>query len=82
MILVDVEVPFLQKVYDMQVDEYTAIAILLEDMAGMICQKEQLTLSGDVSDLVLIIKRTQQMMDSHKTLKDYNVCSGQTLTLV
>ena len=46
MILVDVEVPILDKIYDMQLDEYTPAAFLAEDIVGMICQKEQLMLSG------------------------------------
>lgn len=82
MILVDVEVPLLDKVYDMQLDEYTPIAFLVEDVTGIICQKEKLVLIGESSEMTLWNKRGRYMFEAERTLKDYGIRSGQTLILI
>ena len=48
MILVDIYVPGANQTYDFNLDENAKIELLLEEIAGMICQKEQSTLEGSV----------------------------------
>ena len=40
MIIVDVYVPVYEKTYDMEIDEGLGIAMVIEEMATIICQKE------------------------------------------
>ena len=39
MIIVDVYVPVYEKTYDMEIDEGLGIAMVIEEMATIICQK-------------------------------------------
>lgn len=81
-ILVDVEVPVLDKTYDMQLDEYTPAAFLVEDIVGMICQKEQLVISGRMENAMLWHKRGQRLIERDRSLRDYQITSGETLILI
>lgn len=82
MILVDIEVPVLEKVYDVQLDENTPIAYLMEDIVGMICQKEQLLPQGELSQMLLWHKARRQLLEGNRTLWDYKIGNGQTLIIV
>ena len=53
MIIVDVYVPVYEKTYDMEIDEGLGIAMVIEEMATIICQKESSKMGGNVSELCL-----------------------------
>ena len=82
MILVDIEVPILEKVYDIQLDENTPTCFLIEDIVGMICQKEQLRLSGLLYDMTLWHKAKKQLLEPGRTLIQYGIVNGETLILI
>ena len=82
MILVEVEVPILETCYDMQLDEYTPIRDLMEDMIGMICQKEQLMPVGDTGQLQLYTRQDGRALLPERSLHDYGMAGGQRLMLI
>lgn len=81
MILVDVEVPVLEKNYDVRVDEYAPAADVLEDIVDMICQKEQIICSGELAWAAFWHKESGRMLEMGKSLRDHRIGSGQTLIL-
>lgn len=82
MILVDIYVPVLDESYDFHVDEHTEIGILIEEVAEMICQKEQCPLEGDVEELTLWKQESRQRLSRCDTLYEVGVKAGEQLFLV
>lgn len=82
MILVDVFVPSVNKVYDFQLSETASIYTVIEEISEMIGQKERSELAGDVEKLQLCDKRKQCILEKNKTLAECGVITGQTLILV
>lgn len=82
MILVDIYVPGVNQTYDFNLDENARIEELLEEISGMICQKEQCTLDGSVKELLLISQDRKVVLNPELTLSHYNVAQGDRLLLV
>lgn len=82
MILVDIDVPGVNRSYDFNLDENTKISLLLEEISGMICQKEQCTLDGSVRELLLVSQSRKKILSPKLTLSDYNIVQGDRLMLV
>ncbi len=82
MILVDIYVPSVNQTYDFNVDEHAKIALLLEEISGMICQKEQCSLNGSVKELLLVSQNQRKIMSQELTLAHYDISQGDRLLLV
>lgn len=82
MILVDIYVPAVNQTYDFSLDENARISLLLEEISGMICQKEQCQLRGSVKELLLVSQSKKKILNSEKTLSYYRVNQGDRLMLV
>lgn len=82
MILVDIYVPAVNQTYDFSLDENATISLLLEEISGMICQKEQCRLSGSVKELLLVSQSKKKILNSEKNLSYYRVKQGERLMLV
>lgn len=82
MILVDIYVPSVNQTYDFSLDENAKITLLLEEISGMICQKEQCQLSGNVKELLLVSKNKKKILNSEMTLASYHIAQGDRLMLV
>lgn len=82
MILVDVYVPVIDKVYDFHLDENAVVWTVIEDMADMICQKEQCRLRGEPSQLALWMAERKMKLDKRGTLFENGIHSGEQLMLV
>ncbi|MDD3253294.1 MAG: EsaB/YukD family protein [Lachnospiraceae bacterium] len=82
MILVDIYVPGVNQTYDFSLDENTKISFLLEEVSGMICQKEQCSLTGNVKELLLVSRGKKKILNSDLTLADYGITQGEQLMLV
>ncbi len=82
MILVDVEVPVLNQVYDFQTDEYMLVGLLLEELSGLISQKEQVQLVGNVEELMLWDKERRCRLMPESTLSGSGVRTGGKLLLL
>lgn len=53
MMIVEIEVPALDKKYDFQIDEEMPLAEIRQEAAEMICRKEQYAMTGDVERLLM-----------------------------
>lgn len=82
MILVDIYVPGVNQTYDFNLDENARIGLLLEEISGMIFQKEQCSLSGSVKELMLVSQNQRKLLSEELSLAHYNISQGDRLLLV
>lgn len=82
MILVDIYVPAMDHVYDFHLDENMTVGSLVEEIAEMICQREQCRLDGQAADLTLWKAEQAEKLSKKATLRESGVASGERLTLV
>lgn len=81
MILVDIYVPVVNQIYDFNVDENAKISMLLEEISGMICQKEQCKMNGSVKELLLVSQNQRKVLSNELTLSHYKITQGDRLIL-
>lgn len=82
MILVDIFVPSVDKTYDFNLNENVSVKMLIDEVSEMICQKERCKIIGNVSDLQLCDKYSQQILPKNRTLMDCGVLTGSSLILI
>lgn len=82
MVLVDIYVPGVNRTYDFNLDENAEVSLLIEEISGLICQKEQCRLKGNVKELLLVSKRLKCVLSPEASLAYYEVVSGDRLLLV
>lgn len=58
------------------------IELLLEEISGMICQKEHCSLSGSTKELLLVSQNQKRILNSDLTLSHYKIVQGDRLLLV
>lgn len=82
MIIVDIKVPALEKVYNFSVEEKAKVSDLIEEVVELICQKEHLAFSGDLEEMALCFVEGGVQCDREQSLSDYGVTGGSELILV
>ena len=82
MVIVDVSVPALEKVYNLSREEKAKIDDLIEEIVELVLQKEHLDFKGDHHELVLCAVESGVQMRRDKTLNDYGIVGGAELILV
>lgn len=82
MILVDIYVPVMDETYDFYLDEKMEVGILIQQIADMICQKEQCPVKGDIGNLTLWNTEIRCRLSRGSTLKESGVDGGDRLMLV
>ncbi|MBR3007931.1 MAG: hypothetical protein IKI35_01760 [Stomatobaculum sp.] len=82
MVIVDVSVPALEKVYNLSLEEKAKIDDLIEEIVELVLQKEHLDFKGDHHELVLCAVESGVQMRRDKTLNDYGIVGGAELILV
>lgn len=82
MILVDLYLPVLDKTYNFRLDENAHVEDVTEEIAEVICQREQTTLLGNAADLLLYQTSTHHILSASSTLSDSGIASGDRLSLV
>ena len=73
MIIVDVRVPALEKVYNFSVEERAKVGDLIEELVELVIQKE---------NMVLCSVENGVQCDRSCCLSDYGICGGAELILV
>ena len=82
MIIVDVKVPALEKVYNFSMDERARVGDLIEEIVQLVLQKEGVQFSGVLEEMTLgSVDKGIQCSPNH-SLRDYAVGSGEELILV
>ena len=82
MILVDVEVPVLNQVYDFQADEYMPVGLLLQEISGLISQKEQVQIVGNAEEWMLWDRERQCQLSPERSLHENGLRTGGKLLLL
>ena len=82
MIIVNVHIPALEKIYDFSVEEKARISDLIEELVELVAQKESISFSGSLDAMALCIIEKGEQCAGDKCLNDYGVCGGAELILV
>lgn len=81
MILVEVYVAELNRSYDFKLDETVAVEQVIEDMVGMISQKEYLSQSSQAGRFLLCSREKGRVLPLNSTLSAEGITSGSSLLL-
>lgn len=82
MIIVDIKVPAIEKVYNFSVEERAKVSDLIEEVVELIMQKERLSFSGNLEEMVLCCVEGSVQCDRDHCLSDYGISGGSELILV
>ncbi len=82
MILVDLEVPALGRLYQFSVDETCGAGVLIAEMAEIICQKEHCGLPRDQGDFELFDKTGERLLNPAQSLAEQGVRNADVLLLL
>lgn len=82
MILVDVYVPSMDRVYNFNLDEDSSIQVIIDEISDLICKKEHSTLEGEQERFVM--GSIDQCINFLPTcsLREYQIHNGDRLILV
>lgn len=80
MIVVDIEVPIIGKVYDFTIDENAEIEAVCEDIVDLIMQREGYISEGQV-EIFLFSADRKIPLDPHRNLSYYGIGNGDKLLL-
>ena len=82
MIIVEIKVPALDKTYDFQLEENVPLGELRKEIGEIICRKEQLSLKGDVNDLLIWNANGKRQLLLEKTAYENGLRTGDCILLV
>ncbi len=81
MILVDIQVPVLDEVYDFELDEEVKIKEALGEITALIAAKERISIK-DGDNLQLYALREDMLLDREASLRQQAVRDGDRLVLI
>lgn len=82
MIIVNVVFGEMNKEYDFKIDETEQIRLLVDEMVGMIAEKEHMNLSKHSGLFLLCDQKRQRVFPPGSTLAEQQVQYGDTLFLI
>lgn len=82
MIMVDVTVPSIGRQYNFSLEEQTPVSMLIAEIAEVICQKENCSLTGETGELVLCSVEQEKILAPEASLSQYGIRDGNRLLLV
>lgn len=82
MIIVNVGVPALEKVYNFSLEEKAKVRDLIEEIAELISQKERIPFTDSLDRMTLCIVETEEQCSRDACLADYGISGGTELILV
>lgn len=81
MIIIEVEVPIMGKRYDFQIDENVPLSEVKEEIADMICSKEQCLLEGSLHRMLAWMQDGRQL-SQERTAQENGLRTGSRIILV
>lgn len=81
MIIVNVRVPAIEKVYNFSLEERAKVRDLIEEITELISQKERLPFQGDLEEVVLCSVENGEQCGKDNYLSDYGITDGAELIL-
>ena len=82
MIVVNITVPGLENVYNMNIEEEVTVKEIIDEVSELISQKEHTELRGEISEMILGSKDLGIVLRKEKKLSDYGIRTGAELILV
>ena len=82
MIIVNIRVPALEKVYNFSVEEKALIRELVEEVVELVMQKEGVTFHGELGEMALCSVERGILCNPDSCLNDYGISGGEDLILV
>lgn len=82
MIIVDVYVPALDRIYNFNLDEDSKIAVLVEEISELICRKERSVLDGEKERFIMGSIDKKINLNPQYSLREYSIKNGEKLILV
>ena len=82
MVIVNVRVPALEKVYNFSLEEKAKIKDLIEEMVELIVQKERVPFVTSLDEMILCSVENGEQCNKDCTLADYGIAGGSELILV
>lgn len=82
MVLVDIYVPSVDRIFDFSLDENTRIIELLEEIAGIVEQNSKSTIASEKDKLILCSYDKRTALPSDSTLYQCGICNGSKLLMV
>ena len=82
MIVAEIYVPVLDASYDFKLDENVPTGVVIEEIASVICQKEQCEIGGDKTQFMLFKVENRQSLSANLTLYENGVTTGDSLVFV
>lgn len=80
MILVDIQVPVLDRVYDFELDEGAEVEMLTEDILALISEQEHVTCKNS-KEMLLYSLRQELILEGGSSLKQQGIIAGDRLIL-
>ncbi len=80
--IVDIIIPSISKSYEFNIDEDKEISIVINEIADAICRKDDMSLKGDISYMLLLSKDNKSILNKYQTLASAGIKSGDTLIIV
>ena len=81
MIIVEVKVPLMGKKYDFQIDEKVPLCRITEEIAEIICQKEQYIFEGNRGRLLMWDARNKKRLNPENSASENGLKTGSVLIL-
>ena len=81
MVLVEIYVACLDKIYDFRLDKNVRIEQIIDEIITVVSQKEDVSISLSKEHMTLSIVDKETIMNKQLTLSDYNVVEGLKLIL-
>ncbi len=80
-ILVDVEVPAIQQVFDFELDDNASVGEVMKQMVRLITEKEGLK-ETDAEKMLLYACKHEKILNTDMSFKEQGVWAGQRLMLI
>ncbi|MDD6492938.1 MAG: EsaB/YukD family protein [Firmicutes bacterium] len=81
MILIDVQIPVLDRIYDFELDEDSMAGVLMEEIIALISKKEHLTVN-EGKEMYLYSLGQENVLKNDRTLRQQGICDGDRLILI
>ena len=82
MIMVDIFVPVLNNQYNFKLNDECPISVVIEEISGVVAQKERTELIGDKTKLELCLCAEKRILPKNMSLKACGIKNGSLLMLL
>lgn len=82
MIIVDIEVPSMERTYQFSVEEQVPVETLIAELSEVICQKEQCAVQGNLAEMYLCSVENKCVLSYKETLAEQGIQNADRLLLV